>query len=65
MNLRTVNDPPDLSSCRAGVCGTCAAPVLTGRVDYAEAPVHEIEPGMALLWRVAPWNEDPSIPRTP
>ncbi len=22
-------------------------------------------PGMALLWRVAPWNEDPPIPRTP
>ncbi|MBV9075932.1 MAG: pyridoxamine 5'-phosphate oxidase family protein, partial [Methylobacteriaceae bacterium] len=38
-----------LSSCRSGVCGTCATRVVTGTVDYAEPPVHEIAPGEALI----------------
>lgn len=40
---------PALSSCRAGVCGTCSARVLKGVVDYAEPPAHEIDPGTALI----------------
>ena len=40
---------PVLSSCRAGVCGTCATVLLAGQVDYREPPIHVIEPGMALL----------------
>ncbi len=38
-----------LSSCRSGVCGTCAVNVLKGKVDYAEPPAHEIDPGTALI----------------
>ncbi|MET0439052.1 MAG: pyridoxamine 5'-phosphate oxidase family protein [Devosia sp.] len=38
-----------LSSCRAGICGTCATRVMAGRVDYLEAPGHEVESGYALI----------------
>lgn len=40
---------PSLSSCRSGVCGTCAVRVLKGEVDYAEPPAHEIDPGTVLI----------------
>ena len=49
LDLAEAAGVPALSGCRAGVCGTCAAPVVAGRVDYVEPPVHEIDPGMALL----------------
>jgi uncharacterized protein len=39
--------PP--SSCRSGVCGTCATRVLDGAVDYAQPPAHDVEPGEALI----------------
>ena len=38
-----------LSSCRSGVCGTCATRVVDGTVDYAQPPVHEIAEGEALI----------------
>jgi len=38
-----------LSSCRSGVCATCAVSVLKGEIDYAEPPAHEIDPGTALI----------------
>jgi len=37
------------SSCRSGMCGTCAARVLNGSVEYAEPPDFEVEPGYALI----------------
>ncbi|MBN3790918.1 2Fe-2S iron-sulfur cluster binding domain-containing protein [Burkholderia sp. Ac-20353] len=35
--------------CRSGACGTCATRVLSGRVDYMQAPDATVEPGCALL----------------
>lgn len=43
-----------LHSCRSGVCGTCATRVLAGSVDYAEAPVHDMAPGEALICCATP-----------
>lgn len=43
-----------LSSCRAGLCGTCSVKVLGGAVDYAQPPGHEIPPGEALLCCATP-----------
>jgi ferredoxin len=43
-----------MSSCRSGVCGTCATRVLAGDVDYAQPPAHDIEPGEALVCVAAP-----------
>lgn len=40
---------PAISSCRSGICGTCAVRVSKGRVDYTEQPSHDIEPGEALI----------------
>ena len=36
-------------SCRSGVCGTCATPILGGAVDYLEEPVAPRETGEVLL----------------
>lgn len=35
--------------CRSGICGTCAARVSAGAVDYIEEPLAPCEPGEALL----------------
>ncbi|MGT0248885.1 pyridoxamine 5'-phosphate oxidase family protein [Burkholderia pyrrocinia] len=37
------------SECRSGSCGTCATRVLSGAVDYEQAPDAAVEPGCALL----------------
>ncbi|RQR44138.1 MULTISPECIES: pyridoxamine 5'-phosphate oxidase family protein [unclassified Burkholderia] len=37
------------SECRSGSCGTCATRVLSGAVDYVQAPDAPVEPGCALL----------------
>ncbi|WP_321935892.1 pyridoxamine 5'-phosphate oxidase family protein [Paraburkholderia sp. J8-2] len=37
------------SNCRSGMCGTCAARVLEGGVEYDEAPEFDVEPGYALI----------------
>jgi ferredoxin-NADP reductase/phenylpropionate dioxygenase-like ring-hydroxylating dioxygenase large terminal subunit len=36
-------------SCRSGICGTCATPILGGAVDYLEEPVAPREPSEVLL----------------
>ena len=36
-------------SCRSGVCGTCATPILGGAVEYLEEPVAPREAGEVLL----------------
>jgi ferredoxin len=36
-------------SCRSGICGTCATPILGGAVDYLEEPVARREAGEVLL----------------
>lgn len=46
-----------LSSCRAGVCGSCVTRVMAGEVDYAEPPAHEIAPGEALICCARPRGE--------
>ncbi len=38
-----------LSSCRSGVCGTCATRVIQGKVNYVEPPAHAVEVGEALI----------------
>jgi ferredoxin-NADP reductase/predicted pyridoxine 5'-phosphate oxidase superfamily flavin-nucleotide-binding protein len=43
-----------LSSCRAGICGTCATKLLEGAVDYAQPPGHEIGEGDALICVATP-----------
>ncbi|QGZ58891.1 pyridoxamine 5'-phosphate oxidase family protein [Paraburkholderia acidiphila] len=37
------------SNCRSGMCGTCAARVLHGSVEYDESPEFDVEPGHALI----------------
>lgn len=49
LDLAEANGIDALSSCRSGSCGTCATRLVKGRVDYAEMPAHEIEPGEALI----------------
>jgi ferredoxin-NADP reductase/predicted pyridoxine 5'-phosphate oxidase superfamily flavin-nucleotide-binding protein len=36
-------------SCRAGLCGTCAVPVLAGAVEYRDEINAEVAPGAALI----------------
>ncbi|MGE8144010.1 FAD-binding oxidoreductase [Pseudomonas frederiksbergensis] len=36
-------------SCRAGLCNTCLTPLISGSVEYIEAPLIEPEPGQVLL----------------
>lgn len=36
-------------SCRAGLCNACMTPLLSGTVEYREAPLAEPEPGHVLL----------------
>jgi hypothetical protein len=43
-----------LSSCRAGVCGTCATKVLAGEVDYLQPPARDMEPGDSLICIACP-----------
>jgi len=38
-----------MSSCRSGVCGTCATTVLEGAVDYAQPPAHDVKDGEAFI----------------
>lgn len=49
LELAEANGLQPLYSCRSGSCGTCATRVVKGAVDYAEAPIHEIGPGEALI----------------
>ncbi|MCA7949071.1 pyridoxamine 5'-phosphate oxidase family protein [Burkholderia seminalis] len=51
------------SECRSGACGTCATRVLSGAVDYAQAPDAPVEPGCALLCvaRPAPGAAEPLV----
>jgi ferredoxin-NADP reductase len=37
------------SGCRSGGCGSCETRLLEGRVQYAQAPDHEVAPGHCLL----------------
>ena len=43
-----------MSSCRTGLCGTCATRIKAGSVDYRERPEHEIAPGEALICVATP-----------
>ncbi|MEE9099204.1 FAD-binding oxidoreductase [Pseudomonas nitroreducens] len=36
-------------SCRAGLCNSCLTPLLSGSVEYSEAPLEAPEPGQVLL----------------
>lgn len=36
-------------SCRSGLCNTCLTPLVSGSVEYTEAPLMEPEPGQVLL----------------
>ncbi|MNG82991.1 Flavohemoprotein [compost metagenome] len=36
-------------SCRAGLCNSCLTPLLSGSVEYSEAPLMPPEPGQVLL----------------
>jgi uncharacterized protein len=36
-------------SCRAGICSTCKASVISGDVEYFEDPLDDVEKGFALL----------------
>jgi len=36
-------------SCRAGVCGTCACPLLEGEVSYLSEPTARVEKGSVLI----------------
>jgi len=36
-------------SCRAGLCNSCLTPLLSGTVEYREAPLITPEPGQVLL----------------
>ncbi|MCZ6830639.1 MAG: pyridoxamine 5'-phosphate oxidase family protein [Gammaproteobacteria bacterium] len=47
---------PDYS-CRSGICQTCATRVVDGEVGYAEPPMVDPEPGMALLCCSHPLNK--------
>ncbi|MCP3724098.1 pyridoxamine 5'-phosphate oxidase family protein [Paraburkholderia sp. CNPSo 3272] len=38
-----------VSSCRSGMCGTCATRVLDGSVEYEQPPEFDAEPGYALI----------------
>jgi len=42
------------SSCRAGNCGSCAAPLVRGSVRYQAAPTAEPAPGRVLLCQAVP-----------
>lgn len=44
-----------LSSCRSGVCGTCATKLVSGTVDYSQPPAHEIAEGEALICVATPY----------
>jgi ferredoxin-NADP reductase/predicted pyridoxine 5'-phosphate oxidase superfamily flavin-nucleotide-binding protein len=41
-------------SCRSGLCGTCAVPVLAGAVEYREEINAEVAPGEALICCAVP-----------
>jgi ferredoxin len=46
------------SSCRSGMCGTCATRVLNGRVAYEEPTDATIEEGHALICMGRPVADD-------
>lgn len=46
------------SECRAGLCGVCATPVVSGRVGYDVEPVATIAPGEILLCCGHPLEEE-------
>jgi ferredoxin len=37
------------SGCRSGSCGSCATPLLSGKVIYEHTPDFELAPGQCLL----------------
>jgi ferredoxin-NADP reductase/predicted pyridoxine 5'-phosphate oxidase superfamily flavin-nucleotide-binding protein len=41
-------------SCRSGLCGTCATPIIAGAVDYSDPPEAAVAPGEALICCAVP-----------
>jgi ferredoxin-NADP reductase len=49
LELAEANGIAALSSCRQGICGTCATQLASGQVEYASPPVADLQPGEVLL----------------
>lgn len=54
LDLAERNGLTPMSSCRTGLCGTCATHLVSGSVDYRDTPAHEINPGEALICVATP-----------
>ncbi|MFM0142853.1 pyridoxamine 5'-phosphate oxidase family protein [Paraburkholderia sp. RL18-085-BIA-A] len=49
------------SSCRSGMCGTCSARLLFGKVQYDGEVEADIEPGHALICMARPVSADAAV----
>lgn len=54
LDLAERNGLTPMSSCRTGLCGTCATRLIAGSVDYREPPAHEIAADAALICVATP-----------
>lgn len=54
LDLAERNGLMPVSSCRTGLCGTCATRLVAGSVDYRDPPAHDINPGEALICVATP-----------